>query len=569
MGRHFCRNLGLSPTFRFSEIVRTNARLTFGLVLVCSHLGCAASSPLKRVFALNPLRPSNSIAKSNLSESAKTRNQDSDAVGSNSEILLTNAQSDTTSDGSQANESANNSTLQSQLTAGDDQTVPSGSQNSSTTRTVSLNSSSVTLAELEAIALQNNPTLLQAQAAVWAEQGLYRQAGMYPNPQVGYFNGSASNPGVKSSNGLFLSQEFVMGRKLQLAQQTAAVETERYQFDYESQRMRVLNDLKIRYYEVIGAQEAKAMADRMVSLAEKGLETAQNLHQAGTIPQSELNNTLVQLETVYMARDEAEHRHSAAWRQLATMIGESPMAPVPLVGDLTKDIPELDEDLCWQELLNNSPQLQSNQRDLGHAWATYREEVAKPIPNITVQTVGEYDRVTQSTTFSTLVALPLPIFNGNQGNIDKASADICANEAEIRRVQLLLREQLADSFKKYKTNLGHVERLQKIILPSREQNLDLAMKLFEGGQTSQTPILSARQDLFQSQMAYVDALTELHKVVTEIQGLQLTGGLNPAAIGSAIQSQPGGGGAQRQRNLLGETQTGSSKQLLNAASISQ
>ena len=167
-----------------------------------------------------------------------------------------------------------------------------------------------------------------------------------------------------------------------------------------------------------------------------------------------------------------------------------------------------------------------------------------------------------------MVALPLPIFNGNQGNIDKASADICANEAEIRRVKLVLREQLAESFKKYKTNLRHVERMQKIILPSREQNLDLAMKLFEGGQYSQSPILSARQDLFQSQMAYVDALTELHKVVTEIQGLQLSGGLNPAAIGSAIQSQPGGG-AQRQRNLLGETQDRSSKQLLNAASISQ
>ena len=43
-------------------------------------------------------------------------------------------------------------------------------------------------------------------------------------------------------------------------------------------------------------------------------------------------------------------------------------------------------------------------------------------------------------------------------------------------------------------------------------------------------------------LAYVDALTELSKVSIEIDGLQLTGGLNPAAIGMAIQSQPGGSG---------------------------
>ena len=47
--------------------------------------------------------------------------------------------------------------------------------------------------------------------------------------------------------------------------------------------------------------------------------------------------------------------------------------------------------------------------------------------------------------------------------------------------------------------------------------------------------------------------------------MQLTGGLNPAAIGSAIQMQPGGG--QRQRALLQEVQDRATKQLLPAAQI--
>ena len=67
-------------------------------------------------------------------------------------------------------------------------------------------------------------------------------------------------------------------------------------------------------------------------------------------------------------------------------------------------------------------------------------------------------------------------------------------------------------------------------------------------------------------MAYVESLTELYKVVAEIDGLQLTGGLKPAAIGSAIQTQPGGS-SQRQRALLNEVSDRVSKQLLPAAQI--
>lgn len=48
-------------------------------------------------------------------------------------------------------------------------------------------------------------------------------------------------------------------------------------------------------------------------------------------------------------------------------------------------------------------------------------------------------------------------------------------------------------------------------------------------------------------------------------GLQLTGGLNPAEIGTAIKSQAGGG--FRQRALLQRVQEGAGRQLLPAAQL--
>ena len=132
----------------------------------------------------------------------------------------------------------------------------------------------------------------------------------------------------------------------------------------------------------------------------------------------------------------------------------------------------------------------------------------------------------------------------------------------------MLRDSLADSFRRYNTSLRQTERLKDAILPDAKENLKLSTQLFAGGQSAFAPVLAAQQSYFRSEVAYVEALTELHKVITEIEGLQLTGGLNPAAIGSAIQNQ-GGGGAGRQRALLNDLQDNNSKQLLPAAQFSR
>ena len=426
----------------------------------------------------------------------------------------------------------------------------------------------LTLDELEALALQNNPTLAQAQAGVEVEQGAYRQAGLYPNPQVGYLNGTASDPRVKQSNGIFLSQEFVTAKKLDLDQAAAAQEVKKTEWDREAQCMRVRNDLKIRYYEALGAQEAVAVAQSLVKIAEASLASSERLFASKQGTRTDILQARVQLETVRLALDDAQYRYAASWEQLAAMIGTSPIQPFPLAGKLESDIPELDLETCWQDLLARSPQLRSAESELDHGWAIYRLSRAQAIPNVTLQSVIDYDKATQATTASTLIAMPFPIYNRNQGNIDKAFADIQTDQAEISRVRLVLRDQLAESFRRYKTSLRQTERLKQGILPNTEENLKLATQLHTAGETAFTPVLQAQQAYFESQVAYVEALTEVHKVATEIQGLQLTGGLNPAAIGSAIQNQPGGT-SQRQRALLKEVQDRASKQLLPAAQIGQ
>jgi cobalt-zinc-cadmium efflux system outer membrane protein len=423
----------------------------------------------------------------------------------------------------------------------------------------------LTLADLEALALQHNPTLSQAAAAVEQQWGDYRQAGLYPNPQLGYLNTTANQSDAKQSNGMFLSQEFVTAKKIPLAQAASAQEVKRLQWDQEAQRMRVLNDLRIRYYEALGAQRAVAVHQELEQLSRDNLSTAEQLFRGKSVSKSDVLQAQVLLDSSRIRLAEANHRLEAAWEQLATMAGVPSLPPAPLSEPEDGRLRDLELETQWQTLLAASPQLKSAESELDHGWATLRTAEAQAAPNVTLQTVTDYDRISQSTTVSTLVVLPLPIYNRNQGNIDKAAADVRADQADIARVQLVLRDQLTDSLRRYKSSRMQAETLQQSTLPAVDENLKLTVAAYKAGEVGFREVLQAQETFSQVRVAQIEAETEAQKVAAEIAGLQLTGGLNPAAIGSALQMQPGG--SQRQRALLQEVQDRAARQLLPAAQL--
>src|SRR5947199_2314998 len=66
---------------------------------------------------------------------------------------------------------------------------------------------SLTLADLEQLALERNPTLVQAAANVDDAQGRATQSGLYPNPTVGYVGeqmGPRNLSGLGEQQGLFI-----------------------------------------------------------------------------------------------------------------------------------------------------------------------------------------------------------------------------------------------------------------------------------------------------------------------------------------------------------------------------
>lgn len=420
-----------------------------------------------------------------------------------------------------------------------------------------------TLDALESLALQNNPTLALAAAVVDADQGIYDQVGLYPNPQVGYLRSDNSRADQSQTQGIFVSQEFVTAGKLKKNRQIEAWDIQRVSWDAEAQRMRVLNDLKIRYFELLGAQRVVQLTHDSDRIASEGYELTDQLQRANQASRKDVLQAKVQMNTVRLNLREAEHRYDAAWNALTVLIGVPSMERAPVAGRLDEDVSQLNWDESWTQLESNSPQMQAALARVQFARSELARESVEPIPNLNVQLVAERDRVTNSNTLSTLFSVPVPIFNRNQGNIHRAHADVRQACAEVERVRLVLRDLLAEAFRRYKTARDQVTSLRDDILPDAKETLQLTTQGYKQGEFGILEVLSARQTYFESSLAYVEALSELQKVTTEINGLQLTGGLNPAEIGTALQGAAGGGG--RQRAALTKVQESTSKRLLPAA----
>lgn len=415
----------------------------------------------------------------------------------------------------------------------------------------------LTLAALEEMALANNPTLGMAANAVEMERGLWRQVGLYPNPTLGFVNNTATGHGQQQANGPLLQQTFITGGKLQKNRAVEAWGIQNAQWQLESQRLRVLNDVRLRYYDVLGAQQQVGITGELETLARKSLETAQALFKGKQVAQTDVLQAQVQLGSIALARENAEAEYLAAWQQLAVIVGCPQLPPAPLAQP-PAELPEYDLESQWQRLLAESPQLRGSEAAAGLVQAHVVQQEAAPIPDVTLQVVGQYDAAADYGTVNTVVALPIPFYDRNQGNIYEATHELSQAQGEVRRVQLVLRDQLVTTHRDYVQARNQIRRLRDDILPNMRKNLDLLMSSFQTGELGYPPVLAAQQAYFRTSLDYAGALTRARRLEVQISGLQLTGGLNPASIGTAIQET---GGNSRIRAVQAEVEKQRGNQL--------
>lgn len=395
----------------------------------------------------------------------------------------------------------------------------------------------ITLAQLEELAERCNPTLLQARAQVQAARGRYLQAGIYPNPVVGYQAGEIGNEGRAGQQGGFIRQEIVTAGKLRLNCAIATHEIRQAEDAWQAQRLRVLTDVRRGFYEVLAAQRTLELTQELVRIAEEGVKATEQLFEAKEAARTDLLQARIEAESAKMLLQTVQNRYVASWRSLAAVVGAPEMQPTPLIGNLEDGIPQFTWEETFERLLATSPQLAAAQAGVARAQAALSRECAERIPNVELQVGVQQDNVTGDTIAGVQLAVPIPIYDRNQGNIRRAQAELSLAQHEVDRVRLALQQRLAAVFEQYLTARQQIDTYTREILPNAQESLKLVSAGYRQGELSYLELLTAQRTYLQANLAYLEALRQLRAAAATIEGNMLTDSLQGAEPAVAAPSQ--------------------------------
>src|SRR3984893_16403120 len=397
----------------------------------------------------------------------------------------------------------------------------------------------ITLEELQQMALKNNPTFGQSAANIEAAEGRKKQSGLYPNLTVGYqgeqIRGGSFHGGEQ---GFFVQQDIVLGGKLGLNRKIFDQELKQAETEAEEQKIRVVTNVRMSYTQALAAQQTLELRHNLSKLADDAVETSHQLANVGQADTPDVLESEVEAQQAQLAVSMAEQNQQRVWKALAAVVG-NPRLPLMKVEGKLEDTPPVDTDELVEKIGNKRPARRIAEISVKRAEAALAREKREPVPDLQLrggmQQNGELlsnGRGVGLQGFAD-VGVRIPIFNRNQGNIATANAEAERAKREVERVKLVMRERAAIVVQNYTFSQSAVDRYKNQMIPRAQKAYEMYTKKYQDMAAAYPQVLIAQRTLMQLDVSYINALESFATSSLSLQSYLLTDGLEAPA-------QPGG-----------------------------
>jgi cobalt-zinc-cadmium efflux system outer membrane protein len=365
------------------------------------------------------------------------------------------------------------------------------------------------------LAERSNPTLVQAQRDVDRANQQGRQAGLPPNPVFGYsgdhIRGGSYHGGEE---GLFFSQEFVLGSKLALRRDVYRAQGRSNEFAVAIQRARIRNDVAHAFFNSLAAQESMEIDHRLLQVALDGAKNAHELERVGQADAPDVLNAELTAEQAKVEYVNSQHEFLASFAQLAANAGQPALSPHILAGQL-QDPPQIGADSIVAADIQDSPAVKQAQANVTVAEARVRSAKREKVPNLNIKGGEWYSGEDLGSTarkagFESFVeaGVQIPLWNRNQGSIEAAKIELEQARQDITRTQLLIRTRAETLAQQYQAARYTAEKYRTEILPRARRAYELEVMKYQQMAQNYSHVLTAQRMLFTLQQTYVHALNQ-------------------------------------------------------------
>ena len=384
----------------------------------------------------------------------------------------------------------------------------------------------LTLAEAERIALVNHPGISRAQAEIEATEGRWLQVGLQPNPRLIYMGDDIGELGGAGKHGAFIGRKIITGGKLRLRRAVVEQEITQAQQRFWMMRYRIIGDVRIAFYVTAAAQTRVALAQQLVDIGTKGVESAQKLRKARLVSDVDVLKAQIETDEAGITLYNAKVRHVAAWRRLTAVLGRPTMRPVELSNTSNVEPKNYDWNVALARLETDGPQMAAALAKLEQARWQVQLACAEASPDLNAQAGVQYDFTGRETLVGVQISVPLRWNDRNQGGIEQAEAELRAAQSEIERLALGLRHQLAEVFGQYADARMEAQKYTQDILPRAKRALELVTKGYEATELAYVDLLDAQRTYFRSSLRQLEATERLRRAAAELDNFLLSGSLD-------------------------------------------
>lgn len=355
-----------------------------------------------------------------------------------------------------------------------------------------------------------------AENEIQIRQGEIKQAKLYSNPTFNY-ELETSELGWKDRQELYaLSQLIELGGKRQKLVKVASNEYYAAMYGYEATKLERLYQLTKWFIQSIAAQELLQVALEEQQNAEEFLKVTQSKFEAGKLSlietsKASLTKSLADfnIRQKRTAFQTSKKNLSILWStsahafDLVTYPFYEISAPIPLNDYLAK--------LCDQPEI-----VRALYKNLA-AYHHLKFEKAQRIPDVTLTLGYCYDEGDNGLVAG--IAVPLPFWNQNQGNIKKARYEMRKIENEKKQLLLTLEAKLTTAHLELMRSFHEAEEIKSTLLRTATQAFDLSLEGYREGKFDYMDVLEAKRSLFDIREKYIQTLVTYHTRRAEIEFL--------------------------------------------------
>ncbi|HEU4367844.1 MAG TPA: TolC family protein [Methylomirabilota bacterium] len=390
----------------------------------------------------------------------------------------------------------------------------------------------VTVDELVARAVADNPDLKAARADLEAARGRVRQAALRPNPMVELGGQKALGPDNNLMVGLTVPLDLNGRRKGRVGVAEREEEVRRALLAERERRLRA--DVRLRAGELLAARRNLEVADDLLAINREALALVSRRVTEGAATPLEENLTLVEVGRLEASRELLGSRLEVATLGLKALVARRPEDPLTLRGDLTAAPAVPARDGAIRQALAERPDLRAAGAEVAAAQARIRKEEAEGRWDASVN-VG-YQRqdfgfglrgLTDSGAtrpiqdvfhyFGGGISIMLPVRNQNQGNVAAARAETTAAERRREFMELMARQEVDAAYAQHAAAQRSLELYGRGVRDVARRNLDVVRQAYRLGRGTLLDVIAEQRRYIEIENGYTDVLKQVYDAAVEIE----------------------------------------------------